>query len=220
MPARMTATKGTATSAGVKSAMRQTARPSVSKGIDFNEDQVDEILNDEDEQEGDENGMLEMLSMLQELQKRKASKSSTRSVAFQTKKSALFTDVRATVDTIVRDGAAYIDQCKTRLVELKAQEVSQEKNLQSLSALRKNQEDTVRNLLKTYPTLIEDLSHRRSAQINEASALLEGHAQERQESRKRLIQLAKARADEILERQKLATDASALIKHYKALLLA
>ncbi|KZT71265.1 hypothetical protein DAEQUDRAFT_724209 [Daedalea quercina L-15889] len=198
----------------VKSAKRQTAP--VSRAVDMDEDI--ELQNDEEEQ-GDENGMLEMLSMLQEFQKRKASKTSTRSVAFQTKKNALFTEVRKNVDTIVREGAVYIDQCKARLAELKAQEISQEKNLQDLSALWQNQEDTVRSLLKTYPTLIEDLSHRRAAQTNDASEMVEAHAQERQESRKRLIHLAKARADEILERQKLATDATAFIKHYKALLL-
>lgn len=83
--------------------------------------------------------------------------------------------------------------------------------------------DTVGNLLSMYPTLIEDLSHRRSAQINEASELgecavpladraslhaedfipVEVHAEERQDSRKKIIHLAKARADEILERQKV-----------------
>ncbi|KAH9843169.1 uncharacterized protein C8Q71DRAFT_238058 [Rhodofomes roseus] len=215
MPMRKLATTVT----GEKSVLHHKAR-ATTKGLDADEDQVDEIQNDEEEQDGDENGMLEMFTMLQAFQKRKASKSSTRSVAFHTKKNALFTDVRATVDTLVREGATYIDQCKTRLAELKAQEVSQEKHLKDLSALRKNQENTVRDLLKTYPVMIEDLSHRRAAQINESSELLEGNAQERQESRKRLIHLAKARADEILERQKLATDATALIKHYKALLLA
>ena len=39
---------------------------------------------------------------------KKASKSSSRSVAFQAKKNALFTDARATVDAIVREGAAYM----------------------------------------------------------------------------------------------------------------
>ncbi|EPS96821.1 hypothetical protein FOMPIDRAFT_45552 [Fomitopsis schrenkii] len=115
-----------------------------------------------------DSGMLEMLSMLKELQKKKASKSSSRSVAFQTKKTALFTDARATVDTTVREGAAYM-HCKASLVALKAQEVSQDRHLQELSALWKHQDETVNNLLGMYPTLIEDLSHRRSAQINEAS---------------------------------------------------
>ena len=94
-------------------------------------------------------------------------------------------------------------------------------SLMSTSSLQ----DTVGNLLSMYPTLIEDLSHRRSAQINEASELgecavpmadraalvldaedfiaVEVHTEERQDSRKKLIHLAKARADEILERQKV-----------------
>ncbi|KAI0718293.1 hypothetical protein C8Q72DRAFT_149746 [Fomitopsis betulina] len=211
MPARktMTASKHTG---------RQ-ARANASRTLAMDDDQVDEIQDDQEGQEGDENGMLEMLSMLQEFQKKKASKSSSRAIAFQTKKTALFTDARATVDTIVREGAAYLDQYKAGLIALKAQELSQNKHLQELSALWKNQDETVDNLRGMYPSLIEDLSHRRSAQINDASESIEAHAEECQESRKKLIHLAKARADEILERQKLATDATALIKHYKALLL-
>lgn len=104
----------------------------------------------------------------------------------------------------MREGAAYLcvlfapdlvnpnmrwhsDQYKAGLIALKAQELSQNKHLQELSALWKNQDvsvlcskqfsraqlscpqETVDNLRGMYPSLIEDLSHRRSAQINDAS---------------------------------------------------
>ncbi|TFY60424.1 hypothetical protein EVJ58_g5156 [Rhodofomes roseus] len=213
-PARLASTRE-------KSVLHHEVRATTLEGLDADEDPVDEIQIDE-EQDGDENGMLEMFSMLQAFQSVKeldavggVPHEEERAIHGRPsdRRHAQFLHVDRTM--LCRS-----DQCKTRLAELKAQEVSQEKHLKDLSALRKNQENTVRDLLKTYPVMIEDLSHRRAAQINESSELLEGNAQERQESRKRLIHLAKARADEILERQKLATDATALIKHYKALLLA
>ncbi|OBZ65712.1 hypothetical protein A0H81_14345 [Grifola frondosa] len=88
-----------------------------------------------------------------------------------------------------------------------------------LCSPRRSHDDCVRTLLGHYPALVEDLSHRRANQINEASAMLESHVAERRHSRRRLIKNAQARMDENLEHQKIAADATALIKHYKALLL-
>ncbi|KZT09610.1 uncharacterized protein LAESUDRAFT_512954 [Laetiporus sulphureus 93-53] len=164
--------------------------------------------------------MLEMLSMLQQIQKHKASKTSSHSnTAFQNEKTALFSGARKEVETIVHDGVTYIDQCKARIAELRAQETSQDDHFKDLSLLWKNHDECIRGLLGTYPSLIENLSHRRAEYINDASAMLEAHAVGRQRSRRRLVMNARARMDENIENQKLATDATALIKHYKALLL-
>ncbi|CCM00005.1 uncharacterized protein FIBRA_02030 [Fibroporia radiculosa] len=185
----------------------------------------------------DDNGMLEMLNMLQEFQKRKASKTSTRSAVFQNKKNALIADARKNTETIVREGVLYMhesfhasvttrthtgilldrNQFSTMIAELKAQENSPDLN--GLSQLWESQNDLVNDLLGMYPSLIDNLSHRRADQIDGTSAMLEAHVAERQNSRRRLILNAKGRMDENIERQKLATDAAALIKHFKALLL-
>ncbi|KAH9952083.1 hypothetical protein B0H21DRAFT_12919 [Amylocystis lapponica] len=203
-------------------ASRPAVRTSVTfKSFETSEDVPDEMQNeDEDNGSGgldEENNMVEMLKMLDEYKKRKAS---TRSVAFQSKKNALFDEARKNASAVVRDGVAQIEQCKTTVAELRSQEISQDKRLNTLLVLWKNQDDIIRTVIAAYPPLIEDLSHRRADQINEASAMLEAHCVERQDSRRRLIKNAKARMDENLESQKLATDANALIKHYKALLLA
>ncbi|KAI0934769.1 hypothetical protein AcW1_006190 [Taiwanofungus camphoratus] len=163
--------------------------------------------------------MMEMLSILQEFQKRKATKTSTRSAAFQSKKNILFAEARRNVDAVVRDGVTFIEQCKAKVIELKAQEVSEDRHFKDLALLWKNHDESVRSLLGLYPSLTEDLSHRRADQINEASVMLEAHAAERQNSRRKLVRNAKAKMDDNLENQKIATDAHALIKHYKALLL-
>ncbi|OSD08510.1 hypothetical protein PYCCODRAFT_1429570 [Trametes coccinea BRFM310] len=170
------------------------------------------------EDDGDDENMAEMLAMLQEFQKRKASKTSARSVAFQTQKAAMFAEARMRVDDAVRSGIASIEHARTTILDLKAQEVSQEAALISLKALLESQDECVQGLLSTQNGVIEDLAHRRAEQIDEASAMLETQAIEREKSRKRLIASARSSIEENIEQQKVATDASNLIKHFKALI--
>ncbi|KAH9852691.1 hypothetical protein C2E23DRAFT_885445 [Lenzites betulinus] len=164
--------------------------------------------------------MVEMLAMLQEIQKRKASKTSVRTAAFQNQKTALFSDARKRVDKAVRQGTSAIDEAHAMILDLKAKEVHQEGTLASLKALWGSQDDCVQGLLHNLGGMIEQLSHKRAEQINEASATLEAHITERENSRKRLLAQASVCIEENIENQKIATDANALIKHYKALLRA
>ncbi|KAF7799568.1 hypothetical protein EIP86_010805 [Pleurotus ostreatoroseus] len=172
----------------------------------------DEVDVDEDD------SMLEILGMLKEFQKRKTTKASTASNAFQTKKNALYTSARKSADSALRDGVAYIEQYQSRLADLRAQEVSQEQHLHE-SMLLKETEDAMENLSEVFSPLFEDLSYRRVESVNDSSAMLEVHTAQRQRSRMKLIKQAKARIDEDMENQRIATDATALIKHYKALLV-
>ncbi|PIL24300.1 hypothetical protein GSI_14053 [Ganoderma sinense ZZ0214-1] len=170
------------------------------------------------EDDDDTDSMMEMLAVLQEFQKRKASKSSARSVAFQKEKDALFATARKKAE----DTSCQLpdsDKARVLVSELKAKEFSQEGALNELKILLGSQDECVQNLLGHLNGLIEDLSHRRAAQINEASAMLEAQAAAREKSRKRLCGLANARMTENMENQKIAADATALIKHYKSLLL-
>ncbi|KAH9901466.1 hypothetical protein C8Q73DRAFT_246399 [Cubamyces lactineus] len=162
--------------------------------------------------------MAEMLAMLHEFQKRKASKTSARSITFQNQKNALSTNARQTAEKAIRNGAAAIEQARVTILDFKAQEVSQEATLVSLKALLESQDDCVQAVLDNLNGVIEDLSHRRAKQIDDASAMLEAQALARERSRKRLVEHARARIEENLEHQKTVTDASNLIKHYKALL--
>ncbi|KAL7283669.1 hypothetical protein ACG7TL_003105 [Trametes sanguinea] len=181
------------------------------KSMGEDEEYIEDAVGEDD---GDDENMAEMLAMLQEFQKRKASKTSARSVAFQTQKAAVFAEARMRVDDAVRSGIASIEHARTTILDLKAQEVSQEAALISLKALLESQD----GLLSTQNGVIEDLAHRRAEQIDEASAMLETQAVEREKSRKRLIANARSSIEENTEQQKVATDASNLIKHFKALI--
>ncbi|KAI0822738.1 hypothetical protein BC628DRAFT_638191 [Trametes gibbosa] len=182
-------------------------------GIHTEEEEIEDM-----DGEGEDDSMAEMLTMLREIQKRKASKTSVRTAAFQNQKAALFSDARKRVDKAVRDGASAVDEARTTILGLRSQEVHQEGALASFKALWEVQDDCVQSLLHDLSGMIENLAHRRAEQINEASATLEAHIAERESSRKRLLAQASVCIEENIENQKIATDASALIKHYKALL--
>ncbi|KAI0636630.1 hypothetical protein C8Q77DRAFT_515028 [Trametes polyzona] len=198
-------------------------------GIPGDDDEIDE--------EVDSDSMTEMLTMLQELQKRKATKASARTVAFQNQKAALFAEARKRSDTVIREGAAALDQARATIADIRAQEASQDSMLSSLKALWESQDGCVQDLLGTLNGIIDDLAPRRAEQINEASAMrmcavagptcllihnpttvVEAHVVALESSRRNLLAQAQASVEENIENQKIATDASNLIKHYKALL--
>lgn len=171
-----------------------------------------------DDVEDEQRDMLEMLAVLQQFQKRKSGRGSARSAAFHAKKDALFAEARKNAENAVAEGVAYIEQYRTKIAELRAREAAQDTCLKDAS-LFSPREDAVKAVLAAFPPLLDDLSHRRAEAINGTSEMLESHSIERHQSRRRLIKRAKARIDEEQENQRVATDASALIKHYKALLL-
>ncbi|KAI0075267.1 hypothetical protein K474DRAFT_1600134, partial [Panus rudis PR-1116 ss-1] len=149
----------------------------------------------------------------------KASSASARSTAFQSKKNALYAEARSNADLSVKEGVAYLEQFRARIAEMKAQEVPRQYYPKSISsAVRNLNVCALQHIMDTYKVAFEELSPSRAEEINESSAMLESHASERQQSRRRIIKNAKTRMNDDLERQRLATDASVLIKHYKALL--
>ncbi|KAI0094074.1 hypothetical protein BDY19DRAFT_920673 [Irpex rosettiformis] len=162
--------------------------------------------------------MLEIISILQNFQKKKTTKGSDKPSSFTLKKNVIYEEARKNANNAVQEGVAYIEQYRIVIEALKAQEVSQSRRLEELS-LFTEQENSVRNILDQFPPLFEELSRRRAETVNDTSATLESHSIERQRSRRRLIKNATMRIEADYEHQRVVTDASALIKHYKALLL-
>ncbi|TBU35631.1 hypothetical protein BD311DRAFT_772708 [Dichomitus squalens] len=115
--------------------------------------------------------MVEMLAMLQEMQKRKATKSSARSIAFQKERDALYTTARKKAEASLRDGMASLDKARALVSDLRAKEVTQEATLNQFRVILAEQNACVQTLLGHHTEVIEDLSHLRAAQINEASAM-------------------------------------------------
>ncbi|TCD70922.1 hypothetical protein EIP91_000828 [Steccherinum ochraceum] len=174
---------------------------------------------EEDEVGSEDNSMLEMISMLKEFQKRKATKNSTRTNLFQNKKQAMYTEARKNADAVVLEGVAYVEHYKKTIMELKASELSAEVQLQGILATVTTLDDHVQAALSLYPSMFDVLSHKRAAEINDACELIEKHGRDLHLSRRRLIREAKTKVEDQLESQRVATDASDLIRHYKSLLL-
>lgn len=177
------------------------------------EDAVDE------DNDADDN-MADIITIMQEFQKKKAMKSTSRANAMQNKKNAIVTKVTQDADTVIREGSAYFEQVRTKIDNLQVQEVKADSTLRDVVTLWSAHEQSIRSLLSIFPTIIEDLSPRRAKDIDAASEMIETHPKAREASRRRIMRNAKKGYQAGLEEQKLATDSTALIKHYKALLFA
>ncbi|THH11988.1 hypothetical protein EW145_g296 [Phellinidium pouzarii] len=152
--------------------------------------------------DGDDN-VMDMITIMQEFQKKKSMKANSRSAAFMHKKDALIAAARKEAETMVRDGHAYIEQCKARLVEMRAQETPANEVLKDAIGLWAAHEDSFQSLLSIFPELIEDLSPKRAHDINAASELLETHPLAREASRRRLMKNARKDMEEGISNQKV-----------------
>ncbi|KAF8559711.1 hypothetical protein OG21DRAFT_1502940 [Imleria badia] len=76
------------------------------------------------------------------------------------------------------------------------------------------------DLLSTYSSLLNDLAPRRMQAIQAGEEANQVQSARMRKSRKDIMNGAKHRLDEGREKQQLATDASELMKHYKALIMA
>ncbi|EIN07150.1 hypothetical protein PUNSTDRAFT_135833 [Punctularia strigosozonata HHB-11173 SS5] len=149
---------------------------------------------------------------------KKASKNS-HSTAFHNKKNALFAEARETAAALVEDGKATIEQRRTLFAELKAQESLPTAQFQALKQQHDAQDNIFGEVLDLYPAFNDQLSKKRAEEIDQTLAMLESHQVERKKSHRRAMKDAMICMNEGVENQKLATDASAYIKSFKALLL-
>ncbi|KAH0830701.1 hypothetical protein J3R83DRAFT_2179, partial [Lanmaoa asiatica] len=76
------------------------------------------------------------------------------------------------------------------------------------------------SLFSTYSSLLNELAPWRMRVIREGGEATRIQSVRMRKSRKDMMNAAKRRLDEGREKQQLATDASELIKHYKALIMA
>ncbi|KAJ7286211.1 hypothetical protein C8J57DRAFT_660125 [Mycena rebaudengoi] len=157
--------------------------------------------------------------IMAELKKRENKKDSARSAAFQAQKAALFIAARKAAVDLARDGAACFEEGRTKILEMRKEEVSAEKYSKNVVPLWHSVEDCVQALLSIYPTGIEDLFPRRSHLINLASEMLRSNPTNRGEALAECLQTANSQLYQSKMDETIAADASLLIKHYKTLLL-
>ncbi|KAG1782263.1 hypothetical protein EV702DRAFT_1191915 [Suillus placidus] len=132
--------------------------------------------------------------------------------------------VRTTIATartesakLVEEVGAHINSAQTTLARIKEQH---EANRSDLPARLQADEEKIYALCAAYPPLLDDVVHQRIQSVDTMKAIAHASDVETRKSRKRLMKKAKTRLDDARERHKLAMDASELVKHYKALVLA
>ncbi|GLB34719.1 hypothetical protein LshimejAT787_0202840 [Lyophyllum shimeji] len=156
--------------------------------------------------------------ILKELHDRQARKASARSMAFQAQKKAIYAAARKTGQEISRSGIAYLEKVRAEIQELNAQEVSHEQFISDFQRLCVAQEESIESVLSEFPPLLDELAPRRANQANTASEMLRKNPARRELALKTFCKNARAHVEEARENERVATDASALIKHYKNLL--
>lgn len=127
-----------------------------------------------------------------------------------------FAAARTESTKLVDEVNAHINSAQAALARIKEQH---EANRFDLSARLQANEENIRVLCATYSPLL-DIVHQRIQNVDTMKAIAHASEVEMRKSRKRLMEKAKTRLDDARERHKLAMDASELVKHYKALVLA
>ncbi|KAG2135220.1 uncharacterized protein EDB93DRAFT_1254359 [Suillus bovinus] len=131
--------------------------------------------------------------------------------------STTFETARTECANLVKELDAHINSAQTTLARIKEQH---EANRVDLSARLQANEEKIRALCAEYSPLLDGVVPQRIQSVDTLKAMVHASDVETRKSRKRLMKQAKARLDDARERHKLAVDASELVKHYKALVLA
>ncbi|KAJ3824917.1 hypothetical protein F5880DRAFT_1556395 [Lentinula raphanica] len=156
---------------------------------------------------------------MKEMQKRQAKKTTILSGAFENEKKALYSSARKQAKEMGQEGLVYLDNLKASVLDLKKEEIPFMKYLNEIEPLWKDREASLASLYELYPSAIDDLFVRRSQVIDDASGMLRTNPSKREKALRSFLENARRELDRSRQNEINATDASKLIKHYKALLL-
>ncbi|KAF7295446.1 hypothetical protein MIND_01084400 [Mycena indigotica] len=192
---------------------RSATRPTVSF-----KDTDDIELFDEEDLGGSEDSAEMLNRFLDEYKKKEAKKATARSAAFQNQKKSLYEAARKLARDISREGIASLEEGRAKIQALKGEELAADKFSEDIIPLWQSVEDASEAVLASYPQGIQDLFPRRSKTINTASEMLTEIPTERKQMLQNSLDAANEQMYQSQRDEKLARDASALIKRYKALL--
>ncbi|KDQ33006.1 hypothetical protein PLEOSDRAFT_153327 [Pleurotus ostreatus PC15] len=147
-----------------------------------------------------------------------AKKNNGKSSGFTIEKQEIFTQGRANATEVSRKGIKHLDAAKQHLEELRNQEIGLDKKIEDMKLMWEANGSNLKAVLQVHPALVEDLFPRRKAETSAAADRLDEHKVEREGSLKTFLKHANTHLSRGREHEKIATDARALIKNYKALL--
>ncbi|THU88593.1 hypothetical protein K435DRAFT_307500 [Dendrothele bispora CBS 962.96] len=171
----------------------------------------------EDDPSDDED--IDLSKLLQEIQKRQSKKTSLVSAAYENQKKALYSNARQKAKDMSRDGTVYLENIKPSVLAMRENETSYERELEQFRAFWDAQDAAAASLFGLYPPIIDEVFTKRSEMIDDASRMIKLNPGKRQKALNRFLQNAHDQVEQSRQNKMVATDASELIKHYKALLL-
>ncbi|KAG6828587.1 hypothetical protein H0H92_007377 [Tricholoma furcatifolium] len=178
----------------------------------------------DDDEMGNEEEPLEELSRIpKDHRDRQAKMALVKGSAYQTQKKAIYAAARKSAQDVSRSGIAYIRRSENAIAEmqgLRDQEWMQEKAFGDYEQLLSDQESASTSLLSFYPPLVNDIALRRSKEVNAASEMQRSNPSRRETALRNFSKNARVHVEEARQNEQTATDASALLKHYKNLLCA
>ncbi|KIY73168.1 hypothetical protein CYLTODRAFT_417147 [Cylindrobasidium torrendii FP15055 ss-10] len=147
-------------------------------------------------------------------------KGAARSSTFENQKKALFANAR---EQAVKTSEAVPNQMgnlKNMLAMLREDEINYEDVTRALDEKEAAADELSQAVFAKHPALIADLFPRRRIAIEAACDTLKTHQADREDALGRFLRNAHVQVETARRDEKLATDASNLIRHYKSLLLA
>ncbi|KAF9653309.1 hypothetical protein BDM02DRAFT_3107891 [Thelephora ganbajun] len=136
---------------------------------------------------------------------------------FQVKKNAIFKRAREHNGQISREILASVHDARAILEETTAGN-GQDSSMEDLISMFSRRDNAMDSLIEEFGVMSAEVSPMRSTVINSASSTLQEQQDFYEESRRKIVRGAKVYVEAGIERQRLATDASELIRHYNALL--
>ncbi|KAJ8594624.1 hypothetical protein M405DRAFT_808689 [Rhizopogon salebrosus TDB-379] len=144
-------------------------------------------------------------------------KNITSALSLDARARTAFAVARTQSTKLHEDATAHADSVQAALSRMREEH---EANRCDLSARVQADEEKIHALCAAYSALLDEVVPQRIQTVDSMKAMVQESEVEMRKSRKRLMEKTKARLDYAREKQKLAMDASALVKHYKALILA
>ncbi|KAH7908761.1 hypothetical protein BJ138DRAFT_319135 [Hygrophoropsis aurantiaca] len=113
----------------------------------------------------------------------------------------------------------HADEIQSSLDGMKGQHIARKNVFACMGEIREDSEANFEALFEAYPALLDNVVRHRLQEVENTHSTVKSHTAELRKSRMKLMANAKSHLDEGREKQRLAMDADAFIKHYKALLL-
>ncbi|KAL0581134.1 hypothetical protein V5O48_000923 [Marasmius crinis-equi] len=194
---------------GSTSANTRTSRPNrASASVSFkleNEEMIDADM-DTDPKRGDEEDLAaEMSKFLKEFRQQQAKKANMVNTAFENQKKAIYAAGRKRAQ-------------EASLMDLKKQEQPYDRCVSDIIPLWHDQDTAINKLLESYDRPVDELFPQRAETVAAAEQMLRENPARREKALKHFLSKAHEQLEESRKQEMAATDASNLIKHYKALL--